>query len=52
MDKYRDLSDRRVEAAVNRAVRSITDNPTDLEITEREAAEEHDANAIQRSWAK
>ena len=28
------------------------DNPTDLEITEREAAEEHDVNAIQRSWAK
>jgi hypothetical protein len=29
MDKY--LSDRRVEAAVNRAVKSITDNPADLE---------------------
>ena len=29
MDKY--LSDKRVEAAVNRAVKSITDNPADLE---------------------
>ena len=29
MDKY--LSDNRVEAAVNRAVKSITDNPADLE---------------------
>jgi len=29
MDKY--LSDRRVEAAVNHAVKSITDNPADLE---------------------
>ncbi len=29
MDKY--LSDTRVEAAVNRAVKSITDNPADLE---------------------
>jgi hypothetical protein len=28
MDKY--LSDKRVEAAVNRAVKSITDNPADL----------------------
>ena len=28
-DKY--LSDRRVEAAVNRAVKSTTDNPADLE---------------------
>ncbi len=37
MDKYRDLSDKRVEAAVNRAVKSITDNPTDLEITERDS---------------
>ena len=29
MDKY--LSDKRVEAAVNRAAKSITDNPADLE---------------------
>ena len=29
MDKY--LSDKRVETAVNRAVKSITDNPVDLE---------------------
>jgi hypothetical protein len=29
MDKF--LSDKRVEAAVNRAVKSITDNPADLE---------------------
>jgi hypothetical protein len=37
MDKCRDLSDKRVEAAVNRAVKSITDNPTDWEITERDS---------------
>ena len=29
MDEY--LSDKRVEVAVNRAVKSITDNPEDLE---------------------
>ena len=37
MDKY--LSDKRVEAAVNRAVKSITDNPADLERELREFAQ-------------
>ena len=37
MDKY--LSDKRVEAAVNRAVKSITDNPADLERELRAFAE-------------
>jgi hypothetical protein len=54
MDKY--LSDKRVEAAVNRAVQSITDNPADLERKLRafrrdrgglaRAAEEHAAGAL------
>ena len=37
MDKY--LSDKRVEAAVNRAVKSITDNPADLERELRDFAQ-------------
>ena len=37
MDKY--LSDRRVEAAVNRAVKTITDNPADLERELRDFAQ-------------
>jgi hypothetical protein len=60
MDKY--LSDQRVEAAVNRAVKSITDNPADLERELRAfkvrpdlgglAAEEHDAGAGERGHPK
>ena len=38
MDKYY-LSDKRVEAAVNRAVKSITVNPADLERELREFAQ-------------
>ena len=37
MDKY--LSDKRVEGAVNRAVKSITDNPADLERELRDFAQ-------------
>ena len=37
MDKF--LSDKRVEAAVNRAVKSITDNPADLERELRDFAQ-------------
>jgi septal ring factor EnvC (AmiA/AmiB activator) len=37
MDEY--LSDKRVEAAVNRAVKSITDNPADLERELRDFAQ-------------
>ena len=37
MDKY--LSDKRVETAVNRAVKSITDNPADLERELRDFAQ-------------
>ena len=41
MDKY--LSDKRVEAAVNRAVKSITDNPADLERELRDFAQTGDS---------
>ena len=41
MDTY--LSDKRVEVAVNRAVKSITDNPADLERELRAFAETSEA---------
>ena len=64
MDKY--LSDNRVEAAVNRAVKSITDsdNPADLESELRAFAQtgedwrqksmtlEQEKEAIQKSWTR